>query len=135
MDCPNPDCKEKIVKSITDTEKNLKKCITDGLKKKMSITAIASTLAIIVAVGGTISGLSYRAYSRAQDRQEELADRSNAAIDKNKEAITDNRLNMRTIEGKLTALADNQSAAAIVAAEILRTLNSINKKLPDKDVP
>ena len=111
MKCNVPECRE-----------DLKKCINNGLKKKISTTTLAIILTAIIAAGGTIATMSYDAYSEGRTTRQ-------ADIKQNREAVARNTLNMATIKADLNNMKETLSESRATQTKIFDVLNEINRKL------
>jgi len=81
-ECPNPDCRESLIKAMNSACKELR---TD-ISRKVSMKALISSLSAIVAVGAVVATLTFSAYSRSQEdksKKIENCEQITKVLDKN----------------------------------------------------
>ena len=111
MECQTPGC---FVE--------LKKCFSDGFKKKLSTMALVYALGSIIAVGGTISILTYNAYSGAQtDKQ--------VSINLNRNEAILNKLSIVAVQGDIKNIQEDIADSKVIQKNIFDKLDKINEKI------
>ena len=113
MECQTPGCREE-----------LKRCINDGLRKKVSTTTLIFALTAIITAGGTVATLSYDAYSEGKKARE-------TTITENRKGVTENKFNLIEVQANLKNMKENLDKSVAVQNKIFDVLDKINKKLPN----
>jgi len=131
--CPDPSCRESLLKEINDKLNNVKKCVVDEMKDiagSLSNRPKTRTLLIAISIFVTIAIAAgtwiYAGYSNAQDRQNERLTKHTHFREESREKVIRLQEDVKKIKEDIGMIKLQTGRSENVQIEMLKILKRMN---------
>jgi len=129
IDCPDPKCRESLVKAMNSACAELK----ERISKKVSISIMCWTFVAFLSAIGIVAGISYEAYSRSQDgKQAQLNSLRDKMGDCGK-VTQELDKSMAVMQSDLNHIREQLDKQGLRQEQILEILNKIQRNQNNQD--
>jgi len=138
--CPDPNCRESLLKEINDKTNTMKKCVSDEMKNVIgSLSSRPKTRTLLVAIGILVTvGIAagtwiYAGYSNAQDAQDERLTIHTHYRETSQQQIHELNTHIELIERDVSTIARRTQQSEDIQIQMLKILQKMNSNNNDDD--
>jgi len=140
MKCPDPNCRESLLKEINDKTNTMKKCVSDEMKNVIgSLSSRPKTRTLLVAIGILVTvGIAagtwiYAGYSNAQDTQNKRLTNHSHQGEECQKQINLLKIGVAEIKKDVSAIDRRTQRSEDIQMQMLKILQKMNSNNNDDD--
>jgi len=114
--CPDPSCREDLIKLVNEKTKNARDCIS----KKVSTKTLCWAVGILITCMAIVSSISYTAYSRGQDEKQTKIDECARITQKLSTSVAVMQKDIETIKEELKKQGKSQEQILDLLKDLIK---------------